>query len=986
MQVRLGKLLICLYLLCISLSSHGASVDPAIDWKVIKTKHFRIIYDKKMRTVARLYAWQAERAYELLVPIFKKAPEITHVLITDSSDFANGYAGFLPLPMITVFPVLPSSLDSVSYYDNWAAELMIHEYAHILTFEPTAGFYTPLRYIFGSLIHPTGLLPSWWQEGLAVEMETRFTRHGRLRSPAYGANLRNLVLGEKLRKETLDRINESGIPSWPFGQRPYMFGSLIWNKLMTESEEDIAPYLLERYSKRFPFFLNAPLQDKTGKTYQAVLSELYGQVEEKVEEQVSLITQHKLKKETSIGHGGTGQHSPAVSPNGRYLAYLAYIPRQSGEIRIIERPEDSNESFAGKPYKVARKVVGATRVSWLPDSTGFVYDQLKTYKRHYRYRDLYMHNLNTKTTVRLTHGARATEPSMSPDGNKIAFIQIGPASTKLAVYDIEKEKITTLFKPPKLQMRLSRPEFVTTNEVMFSARNLRGQEGLYRIDLNNPRPIAILKSYRPARQPRMTPFGLLFVSDKTGVPNLYIANKAFTNARAITNTQTQIVNGEVDGNRKEIIYSRSTDNGGHLFFTEDKSTSNPPQIESFVTNRWKSPPRGPKLSEVSMKEDDFSSWPYLYPRYWIPFLYPVDGGVLFQGTTTAGDPLGKHTYGLDASYDTVTKKPSYGVSYVNGQTSIDWNLFYAETQDYLAGFDITLTNRATGTNAGFYLPYMSDRWRGGLGFSYIETETASTKAKRQGPSASFSYSTFVSGEEGDEENEDANEEDQLADYNTQFSLGHTQYLEGEELLDYGRTSMSWYQVITKWLPPRHSFVTQLRAAFSPQMDLGNVITFGDKTVGGNYIASLVTSSFLMRGYPSTTFVGRRMVNANLEYRFPVGDIFKGKDLLPIFLKDLSGALFVDGVAVDGGAFDPDIGGYRIQKLDKQFLSAGLELKLRTTIAYQFPVTYIFGAYYGFDQQYQGGFHPFLGIGIGGISDIKKASPAYSQNKPKLPWQ
>lgn len=152
-------LALLLLILCLNLPAIAASVDPAIDWKVIRTPHFKVIYDQKMRTVARLYAWQAERAYAFLKPIFKEAPDLTHVIITDTSDFANGYAGFLPLPLITVFPVMPSTLDSVSYYDNWAAELMIHEYTHILTFEPTAGFYTPLRYVFGSLIHPTGLLP-----------------------------------------------------------------------------------------------------------------------------------------------------------------------------------------------------------------------------------------------------------------------------------------------------------------------------------------------------------------------------------------------------------------------------------------------------------------------------------------------------------------------------------------------------------------------------------------------------------------------------------------------------------------------------------------------------------------------------------------------------------------------------------------------------------------------------------------------------------
>lgn len=158
-------------ILILDLSSiaYSASVDPNIEWKVIETEHFKIIYDSQLHSVARLYAWQAERAHSFLEPIFKEHPSKTHVLISDSTDFANGSARFLPYPQITVFPVMPGDLDSLGHYDNWAAELMIHEYTHILAFEPSHGFYTPFRYLFGSLVHPTGLLLLGGMRGLPLK-------------------------------------------------------------------------------------------------------------------------------------------------------------------------------------------------------------------------------------------------------------------------------------------------------------------------------------------------------------------------------------------------------------------------------------------------------------------------------------------------------------------------------------------------------------------------------------------------------------------------------------------------------------------------------------------------------------------------------------------------------------------------------------------------------------------------------------------------
>lgn len=978
--VRTGTIIQCwitlsLFLCGLWLSVRGnlaqaASVDPHIEWKVIETDHFNIIYDQKLHQTARLFAWQAERAHFLLQPIFKEYPSKTHVLITDTSDLANGFASFLPMPMITVFPVMPDDLESISHYDNWAAELMIHEYTHILSFEPSNGFYTPFRYLFGSLVHPTGLLPSWWLEGLAVEMETRMTRRGRLRSPQYGASLRNMVLHQTLDQETIDRINAGDIPTWPFGQRPYLFGSLLWNHIIEEAGVEIAPSLLQAYSRRVPFLLNGPLQDRTQKSYQESLQELYQEMKQRTDEQIQKISQAGTPQEVAFNHSGTGQHSPAISPDQKSLIYVAYVPKQSGQIRLVERSAHPEESFATRPYEVLLKSFGTSQVAWLPDSSGFIFDQIKTFRRYYRYRDLYQFDLTQRKIKRLTFGARASDPAVSPDGKMAVFIQNAAARSQISLVNLKDRKINLLYRPRQIQTQISRPQFINNQEIVFAVHSPKGNSGLMTLKVaKHSKPRMILKDFIPARQPHMTEKGLLFISDRSGVSNLYLAHQGLSGAQALTNSPTEIINGEWDPTTHQLIYSQLDTEGPKLFSGEFKPRSTLPLVKPLVADLWEKPPAGPRLNEVKMTDKEFSSWPYLYPRYWVPFIYPVEGGVLFQGSTSAGDPLGKHSYLLNASYDTVTQKPSYGVSYLNATTPIDLSLSYSEIQQYLSGYDATLTDRAAAANSSFYLPLLSDRFRGGLGYMFVETESIATDIKRQGPSASIRYSTFVSEDSEGQDNSDP--EGLTTDYNTQISLGHTQFLKQEEFIDYGRSTLSWNQVIKKWLPPGHSFVTQLRGTFAPEMKVNQIIALGDKTVGGNYIASLVTSSFLMRGYPSTTFIGRKMINGNFEYRFPLVDIYRGRELLPLFFKEINASLFVDGVAVDGAAYDSELGGYVRSELDAQYWGAGGELKLATTMAYQFPVTFILGAYYGFDQSKQGGFQPFFGIGIEGISDVNQ---------------
>src|SRR5690606_21680149 len=59
----------------------------------------------------------------------------------------------------------------------------------------------------------------------------------------------------------------------------------------------------------------------------------------------------------------------------------------------------------------------------------------RVFRREYSFQDLFRWDAQTKQQVRLTHGARAREPSVSPDGRRIAFSQNEAAQSVLAVMD-----------------------------------------------------------------------------------------------------------------------------------------------------------------------------------------------------------------------------------------------------------------------------------------------------------------------------------------------------------------------------------------------------------------------------------------------------------------------------------------------------------------------------------------------------------------------
>ena len=282
------------------------------------------------------------------------------VVIDTSSDVANGYATFLPYPHIVVYPTLPKSISSINHYGNWGLTLMIHEYTHILAFESAHSFYTPLKYLFGHLIKPNALLPGWFHEGLAVEMETRFTKHGRLRSPETSAAIRALVQGGRLSEETIDRINEQSLPTWPFERRRYLMGSLLWKHMIDLGGTQSIHNLLQSYGRRLPYFLTSPAQQTFGKNYSQLLQELYTQMNLRGKAQISKIQSHGQPINREVQLDGLVQHSPSVSPTGHHWTAINFHRYRGTELMILDNNEQVLNKISG---------LGFNKVSWASDGS-----------------------------------------------------------------------------------------------------------------------------------------------------------------------------------------------------------------------------------------------------------------------------------------------------------------------------------------------------------------------------------------------------------------------------------------------------------------------------------------------------------------------------------------------------------------------------------------------------------------------------------------
>lgn len=936
------------------------ALSPFIEWEQIETPHFRILFDSKHRELGKQYALFAEEAFAQTTPYFGVWPEKTVLLLNDSSDLANGAATGVPYPLIIAHPVLPSALDSISDYGHWGLELVTHEYVHILNFEPATGIMKPFRYVFGSIVRPNMLLPRWYSEGLAVKMETRLSNYGRLRSPNYLGILRAMVADGTLYGEDIARINEVSIPDWPGGVRPYLMGALIMDEVTRRGGPSIIKDLNLAYSRRIPFFINGPVEERLGLDYSSLLTQAYLRAQRIVSKQLEMIEKGGKLDETPLVRTGFFNYAPVVSRDGTKLAVLGKTHNVESFLMVIERAEPSgsfNELIPDDPLEAPRPNIDGTainRLSWTPDGSALIYDHVDVFDRYYLYSDLWRYDLATKKAKRLTRGLRAREPVVAPDGRSIVFVRNIPGGTQLAAVKIDGSEPVTLYEPP-ISTRLSHPEFLSENEIIFTEKRDGEDEVLKILNLNtrDSAPRAVLEQFKPARFPRLTQEGLIFVSTRSGVANLYLADRQLKNARAITNSRTRVINGDIDPITGDLLYSQLTGKGAVIFRSPKQSWSklpaSPPQVGPVVDTEWPKWER-PK-AEIETKVEEYSPWRYLVPRYWLPYAYFAPEVSYFSASTSAADPTGRHSYALFASYDTLTEAPSFYGAYMNHTTRVPLTLIAYNNNEYVYSGGFRRQTTEFSANGSFFLPKLNNDWRGELGWIHSHTVVASRSLLRNGVGAAVRYSNVkqrgleISPEKG-----------------VSAALGYRHFLPDISDKAYDVTTLNAATYLSgRLLPKRHAIALFGNVSYAPQLE--NAV-FGTSTIGGPYQTLPGLRSFVMRGYNSGVFLGRSLISTSAEYRFPIYYEYRGLNTVPFFFQRWHAAVFVDALTLDGWIYNYNSEQYESTKMGNFYYGTGVEAKLDATLFYHLPVQITFGLYYGEEARANPvGIFPFISIGI-----------------------
>lgn len=941
--------------LCVICAPQGlqAQVDPAIEWQEIETDSAYWLFDAKQRQLAEHYILQFERAKAQVYPLFNEPPRKMTILLLDNTDLANGSAMVTPYPTITLFTVNPAANSAIGEFKDHVHELLVHEYTHILNMEPTNGWMSPLYWIFGSVAHPNMILPRWYTEGLAVYTESLLSDNGgRLNSQYLEGLARSLTQEKKWDRFPLSDLNDNQL-DWISGSRAYLFGGILWESIARDKGTDTIYKFNQSYSRRIPYLLDGVIEHHVGTDYEDQLQKAYDFWQMRAQKQIDLVAATKHDNGNWVNPTDGQLYSPRISPDGAQMAFLATDIHGNGHIYLTQR-DPQNGFRASKPEKIIGRTQGQT-LAWHPTAKGFIYEKLDIRDAYSRYYDLYWYNLETKKSDKITKAARAHHPCFSPDGKNLYFLENTPNGKQIVAMDwASKQKQTLYHGSMGDDLRfLNCPD----NSALVFVEHFPGKSPhVAAYDLGTKTKSIVFDKY-PINYLRLTPQGFIFSSPQSGIENLYLVKQnAWDKPVAITNSTTRVTDGEIDPLDSGLYLDQLTADGTKMYHLNNQQwealPDSPPKVEPIVQWDYAKKVKDEALAQTVPNSRvpaarEFSPWRYLYPNYWIPFIYLVDRGTIYQALTSFGDPMGINSFSLTGQWDTLTEKPGVSASYINNSTPVSLGVGVSDLYNYLYAARESLHY----TNATFLMGYrlrFLDNVRALFKWNYSSLTATNTVLIRQGPQLELSYT-----------NVRQNVGDVSPSSGWRSQLGHKQYLADTGNVDYGETYAHLGTFWSSFTPKRHSFYLGLNASYAPQLPS---LVFGSTTLAGPFFnPQIVNTSFLQRGYFTGEFLGSNILNANAEYHFPIFSFFTGTTTPPLFLKNLQGNFVFDATTLDGRYSSRRFGALPTELGQKIFTGYGLELESNINVGFHVPVAFTLGIYYGEKTDAYGGLTTFFNM-------------------------
>ncbi|MEJ7733747.1 MAG: BamA/TamA family outer membrane protein [Polyangiaceae bacterium] len=981
-------------LLATALSRAGpANGDPDIEWWTIETTHFRIHYGRHLEPIATRLAQVCEGIHDRLSLSLGYSPdEATHIVLTDNTDSANGSAIAIPINTIRLFVSAPDDMSPLGDYDDWYLDLVTHEYTHILHTDNVSGLPVIVNAILGKSLTPNRLQPNWVIEGLAVVKESEHSSAGRVRGSIYEMYLRTDVIEDNIAR--LDEISNITY-RWPQRTLWYLYGSRFLAWIGSVYGKDTMRAVAADYGSHLvPGDINRTIRRVTGRTYVELYEGFQDHIRRKYAAQMASIDRRGRREGVRLTH------------HGRDVGYARFVPTvarsKPAEEEIVFFRDNAHDRAGIYRMALGQLAPGVKRDEELVARTSgnstpaftprgdLLFASVVPDKLVYPRYDLFA--LPAGETApggvepwrkRLTEGRRAAYPDVSADGKKVVFTINSRGTTYLTIADLTPEwtleNQRTLVPSARFEQAYT-PRFSPNGkEVAYSAWSQGGYRDIRIVDVATGAWRRITSDRALDIQPTWSADGrtLYFASDRTGVFNVYAYDLADGRLFQVTNVRTGAFSPAVSADGKTLVYTGYGSEGYDLYampLSRARFLEAPPA----PTDR---PDPPSEAAHVAMRKTRYNPLPTFGPRRWSFEYVPGNyGGNALTIEAGGADVVGHHAFNARITVDSDAPNPTVDLSYVYSRLPFDYSarFFYVTVPrgGYRIDDENPLFNETNiGVTNGISLPIPLEFSNHSLGLSYSlarvegslpvprdpDPYATTTVRPLEGNIGVVHFGYGLSTVEGSLDATGAvrgvalNIGVDVADdaTNSDFSVRSIEYNAAAYI------GMPWLA---------HTVALRSAGGISGgNYPRGALFYVGGYDLENNSFLDTLTSNtldgaFALRGYDPRIYGGRAYVLQTAEYRFPILYPDRGLSTLPLFLRRIDGAMFVDY----GGAFNrlelDDIklfdDGYLINS-PQLHGSVGGEIWLGTTLAYGVNVQFRGGYAYGFSREAIPGGQPYF---------------------------
>ncbi len=942
-------------------SARSEAYDPDLRWWTITTEHFIIHYHDGENDLAQRVAKDAEQALEKISRRLGHMPQGRIVIVvTDFTDSANGSSTVLPYNLVNVIAALPDDMSVLNDMDDHIRILITHELTHTVHMDTVAGLPHWINLVLGRTIYPNGAQPGWFTEGLAVQTESALSSAGRIRSSLFRMYLRTAALADRF--STLDEMG--GVPrKWPQATTWYLYGGFFVQHI----SESFGYKSLSRLSAKMgsmliPWSLNLVAKDVLGENYPQLFKQWRKKVYSQAQESLSKIRRAGITAFTPITSKGQIQWAPKVSPGSSQILYFSAPADGWPCLRLV--------GTDGKDDRCLLEVNSDGGACFLPDGNKIIYSQVEIEKQFYAYSDLFSLDLESGDTRRLTLGLRAHEPDVAPDGRHVVFVANQLAKNRLMILDLQTLKSTTILESDARHQYYT-PKFSPDgSSVVFSRTRHDGGREIFLMDLQSQRLKQLTSGRFMDIQPSFLPGGktVIFSSDRTGIYNLYSVEIRSGQMRRLTNVVTGAFQPCPSPDGHGIAFTIYGPDGFDIAWVALPLESKDP-----IDGREPRP-----APVVEKKSGAYPVRPYnplfsLSPRAWFPTYGQDPWGSTFGLMFAGQDALSQLSYMVN-----LTMNPEPFQVYFDA--SLWAQVLYPSISLFASRHIYRTSNQAMVNDRPWSVDTRELTFYGEMSFPFSSV--------RQYNSLFINYDLHLYDSTTRLPRDPLDQEPVLPDDRTMAWIGLGWYgtwaqryidsistekgLAASVSLRYSHPAIgSGFNMAELWLWSRAYIPVIPRLHHVVAIGLQGAVAIGDErrksifSLGGLPITDPVRDAYFgyrytgvfLRGYEPGAFAGYAFMLASVEYRMPILDIHRGLWTLPVFLRYIHGAVFVDA---GGASADPSI-----ETMVSNFFKVGLgaEIRLDMLLAYYLPFGLRFGYARGLMSGGTNNFYLTLGTGF-----------------------